>query len=243
MDFIPRPILELIAIVGLGGVIALIFAMAFYVVVRAAAFRANAQTRQINASTQQEEIVNSMVVRFDNDIRLMREQHATEIRDVREKHDALQNQFHATDKELAREQGRRDQMEKQINQQNEQLQKQGGKITELEKHYQASQLRVSELEAQIELLEKQLAAANADNDVLKTEKRELEAQLEIEKNRALGLSERLTQREKEILDATQIIPDIQDVDDTLVPALELTPSTIAAEVAAETETDNVHNPQ
>jgi chromosome segregation ATPase len=94
-------------------------------------------------------------------------------------------------------------------------------ISELKKHREQSTLRISELESQIAELEKKLATANVEIDILQAQKRELEAQLERERNRADTLNNLVTQiraiENTVPTDATQAIPDMRDVDDTIHP--------------------------
>jgi chromosome segregation ATPase len=94
-------------------------------------------------------------------------------------------------------------------------------ISELKKHREQSTLRISELESQIAELEKKLATANVEIDILQAQKRELEAQLERERNRADTLNNLVTQiraiENTVPTDATQAIPDMRDVDDTVHP--------------------------
>lgn len=213
---------KLFATVGIGSGAVILAAYAFQVVLRVWANRAHAHTRQMNTSTQQEEIINSLILKFDMDIRAMREQHGGEIREVRDKYDSVLDKFHETDKELAREQGRRETMQEQMdtdrrerNELKDEIQKQSQRILELEKHQQQSKARISELEAQIELLNKQLAEANKENSVLQAQKRELEKLLELEKQRAESLSNRITQYQAEAQAAAP--PGTPDVDDTIYP--------------------------
>lgn len=231
-----KTIWEILATVGLSGLVVIIIAYAIQIILRVWANRANAQTRQFNASTQQEEIVNSFAVKFNDDIRQMREQHNLETRELRNRFDELQEKFHATDKELAREQGRREQMQETMeldrqerNQLKDEVQRQNTRIIELEKYQQQSVLRIKELESEIEALNKKLASANVEVDLLQAQKQELEAQLGRERNRADSLSkliERLQQ--PSISNDTQALPELS-VDDTVTPI----PTPSAAIVAAE----------
>jgi hypothetical protein len=94
-------------------------------------------------------------------------------------------------------------------------------ISELKKHREQSTLRISELENQIAELEKKLATANVEIDMLTAQKVELEKLLTYERNRADTLNNLVTQiRAVENTlpnDATQAIPDMRDVDDTIHP--------------------------
>jgi chromosome segregation ATPase len=95
-------------------------------------------------------------------------------------------------------------------------------ISELKKHREQSTLRISELESQIAALEKKLATSNVEIDMLQAQKVELEKQLERERNRADTLNGLVTQLQKvdtaiTPTDATQAIPDMRDVDETVHP--------------------------
>lgn len=201
-------ILQLLSILGLGGFVLLIFVLCVWIIVNIWAKRSNVDARR-------DDMITTFAARFSDDLKQERERRDANEKDLHNELKALQEQFHITDKDLAREQGRREQMEKQINQQAEQIQKQGSKILELEKHYQASQQRIGELEAQVELLNKQLTEANKENSALQAQKRELEKLLELEKNRAESLN-RLVEELRESAEAAAS-PDEPDVDDTIYP--------------------------
>lgn len=204
---------EILLTVGLSGLVVIIVMRAGLLLVGAWANRANAHTGQVVASTQKDEIVNTFVVKFNDDIK-----------ELRDKHETLQEKFHETDKELAREQGRREQMQLSLdterserNKLNDEIQKQNIRIIELEKYQQQSKQRISELETEIEQLNKKLAEANTEKSLLQAQKRELEKLLELEQQRASSLSARITQYQEEAMAVAS--PDIPDVDDTFVPLL------------------------
>lgn len=105
-------------------------------------------------------------------------------------------------------------------------------INELKKHREQSTQRISELEKQIAELERKLASANVEIDLLQTRKRELESELERERNRADTLNDLVTQiRAVETPvpnDKTVAIPDIVWNEDTET-TVHIPPRQLAAE--------------
>lgn len=202
---------EILATVGLGGFAVFIILKITQLIAQVWANRENAQTQKVIVSTEKEEIVNTFAVKFNDDIK-----------ELRVKYETVLEKFHETDKELAREQGRREQMQESMeaerrerNQLKDEIQSQNIRILELEKHQQQSKARISELEAEISLLNKKLAESNNEVSLLQAQKRELEKLLELEIQRANSLNAVITKYREEAAAAAPI--GTPDVDDTYYP--------------------------
>ena len=156
---------EILATVGLSGLVVIILAYAVQIIVRVWANRTNAQTRQLNVSTQQEEIVNTFAVEGNAERRQWEERHHK----LQEEHHTLKEEFTVFRIEQAKKEGGLEAFEKMLATEREERAKQDTRYTkleirveELEKNNLTKDERIKELEITNEILNK----TNAEKDVI-----------------------------------------------------------------------------
>lgn len=143
---------------------------------------------------------------------------SSERRQLQESLNHLQRDYMDLRLSHAKEEGRLEELRHAIASQDDKSRKMEARIMELEKYQQINQARIVELEAQIVELEQSIKNKDGEISLLQAQKRELESLLEMQRNRAESLSAQITHMQQpSSLNATQSLPDMPDVDDTITP--------------------------
>ncbi len=185
----PTWVFQAIQLLGIGGFVTVIFALAAWLLAKAwaawisaNASRIHADASRLNADTKKDEAVTGFAVRFDDERRLWEERHHN-----------LQKEFTDFRIEQARKEGGLDVLKEMLGQERDKLQKLEVRVQELEKRIKSDETRIYELETERDDLLKRVDELKATILLGDEAQRDLKTQLEQQINRADSLNNLVTQ--------------------------------------------------